>query len=164
LTAEVARRADVSLRTVYRYFPTKEALQDGFNEAILERFGAGELPSRMDRLPAIVGDLFQGFERNADLVKAMRFSKTAGEIRARRKARQKRALTKALVDHTAHLDEAQARGVAAVMSNLLGSEVWLEMTETWGMTTDEAADAVKWAIGTLQAQLERERERRRGPA
>jgi len=159
--AEVARRAGVSVRTVYRYYPTKEALSDAFNESISQRFGASKLPDRLEELPPVVSDLFHGFERNADLVKAMRFSKVAGEIRARRKVSQKKAIAKVLAAHTSHLEEPKARGVAAVFSSLLSSEVWLTMTETWGMTTDQASWAVKWAMETLQARLQSEGKRGR---
>jgi hypothetical protein len=75
------------------------------------------------------------------VVRAMRFSKIAGGIRARRKVTQKRAIARALTAHTSHLAEPEARGVAAIFNSLLSSEVWLTMTETWGMTTDQASAA-----------------------
>jgi AcrR family transcriptional regulator len=157
---EVARRAGVSVRTVYRYFPTKEALYDAFNEFAQKRIGLHKLPERMDELPHVVDEIFRGFDANGDEYRAWRFSKIAGEVRARRKQRQKKAFSKALAPCTSHLDETTGRGVAAIVHSLVSSETWLTMVDTWGMTTVEAAEAVKWAIETLKTRLERERGRR----
>lgn len=156
---EVARRAGVSVRTVYRYFPTKEALYDGFNESAQKRLGI-TLPEQLDELPRLVEEVFHGFEANGDEYRAWRFSKIASEAKARRKQRQKRAFAKTIAPLTSHLDEGTARGVAAIVHSLVSSETWLTMVDTWGMKTDEAAAAVKWAIETLKARLERGRVRR----
>lgn len=157
---EVARRTGVSVRTVYRYFPTKEALYDAFNEAAQKRHGIN-LPEQMDDLPGLANEVFRGFETHADEYRAWRFSKIALEARAQRKQRQKKAFAKTLAPLTAHLDEATGRGIAAVVHSLVSSETWLTMVDTWGMTTDQAAAAVGWTIETLKTRLERERARRR---
>jgi AcrR family transcriptional regulator len=153
---EVARRAGVSVRTVYRYFPTKEALLDAFNEMARQRYGLRSYPSHLDDLPRLVEELFAGFERNAELVEALRVSKAGAEVRARGKQRQRKAFAKAVSSHTAHLDPDRARMVAAVLHSLISSDTWLTMTRTWGLSASEAADAVKWAIAILRAQVEHE--------
>ena len=157
---EVARRAGVSVRTVYRYFPTKEALYDAFNDFALKRLGIPKLPERMDELPHLVDEIFRGFEANGDEYRAWRFSKIAGEVKARRKQRQRKAFAKTIAPLTSHLDETTGRGIAAIVHSLVSSETWLTMVDTWGMTTVDAAGAVKWAIETLKTRLERERARR----
>jgi AcrR family transcriptional regulator len=159
--AEVARRTGVSVRTVYRYFPTKEALSDGFNESLVRRFGQRKLPDDLDELPHAVTALHRGFDEHAELVRAMRFNKPAVEVRARRKVVQRKAFTKMLAEHTAHLDEAEARSVGALFNILMSSELWLAMTDDWGVTTSQATKAVLWAFDALRARLERDAARRR---
>src|ERR1051326_685336 len=65
--AEVARRAEVSTRTVYRYFPTKEALFDAANEEMRKRIGHRSLPLKADEIAANIGELFAGLAKNRDL-------------------------------------------------------------------------------------------------
>src|SRR5687768_6152844 len=69
---EVARRAGVSVRTVYRYFPDKDALYDAVNVSIRTRIGHATLPEKADDIASNIAQLFDGFGRNRDLVLAMR--------------------------------------------------------------------------------------------
>jgi AcrR family transcriptional regulator len=157
--AEVARRAEVSTRTVYRYFPTKEALFDAANEEMRKRIGHRSLPLKADEIAGNIGELFAGLAKNRELVLAMRSSKVAREIRARRKVVQRNAIAAAMAPKTKHIeDEGYARAVAALFNCLGSSDVWVEMTETWGVTTEQASKATQWAVETLLERLEREGE------
>jgi len=157
--AEVARRAEVSTRTVYRYFPTKEALLDAANEAMRRQLGHRSLPLGAEDIAGNIGELFAGLAKNRELVLAMRSNKVASEVRARRKVVQRNAIAAAVAPKTKHVeDEGYARAVAALFNCLGSSEVWIEMTETWGVTTEQATKATQWAVATLLERLEREGE------
>src|SRR5947208_1689761 len=56
--AEVAHRAGVSVRTVYRYFRTKEALYDAVNEVMYARFGPQRLPANIAEVPSVAVELY----------------------------------------------------------------------------------------------------------
>src|SRR3712207_4597456 len=58
----VAARASVSPRTVYRYFPTREALLDGFDEWQDQQIGLPPLPLPPAEIPDVVERLFQLFD------------------------------------------------------------------------------------------------------
>src|SRR5215212_10043279 len=59
--ASVAERAKVSVRTAYRYFPTKEDLIDAFNQWMGRKWGTLPLPTSIDDLPAIAANAYQSF-------------------------------------------------------------------------------------------------------
>src|SRR6516162_1493556 len=61
----IAERARVSERTVYRHFPTKEALLDAFWQWwIAGRFGVpSDIPVSADELPAYLERLYTAFEK-----------------------------------------------------------------------------------------------------
>ena len=159
--AAVAERAKVSVRTAYRYFPTKEALIDGFNQWMGKRFGTPKLPDSLDEIPAMTEALFRSFDTNERLLRASRRSGAGAEIRKRRKAEQVRVVSKAVAKAAPHLDESEVRKIGAVIHALTGSELWLGMRDTWGLSTEEAIEASKWGMAAIVAKLEGTRKGRK---
>ena len=85
----VAMRARVSVRTVYRHFPTKEALFDAFGEWGEEHLRLVFLsyPETLEELREIAPALYRGYEDHAPLMRAL-LSKRGQEIRARTRRRR----------------------------------------------------------------------------
>jgi AcrR family transcriptional regulator len=150
--AAVAERAKISVRTAYRYFPTKEALLDEFNVWMRKRFGSPPIPVSMEELPENAAALIRYFETNSQLIRASR-SMSAREVRKRRKVEQVNAITKLTAESVARLDEREIKLRAAMIHQLIGSEGWLNLRENWGLTPDECIEAVQWGLRTLSAQL-----------
>jgi AcrR family transcriptional regulator len=149
---ELARRAGVSVRTAFRYFPTREALFDGLNDW-WKRTSVRRLPDTPESFAPYVRALFEGFAEHESMIRATRQSKPLQEARARRKPQQRRQMAEVFAPITRHLGERDARKVAAVIHVLAGSDAWLTMRETWDLTSAEAADAAVWAMDVLIAQL-----------
>src|SRR5260221_13034354 len=61
----LAKAAGVSIPTVYRYFPTRDALIDGTQEAIGARLRRPDWPESPADLSARVPERFAWFEANA---------------------------------------------------------------------------------------------------
>lgn len=149
-----------SVRTAYRYFPTKEDLIDAFNEWMSRQWGSPMLPMSLDEVPDMAAKLLQSFERNEKLVRAARRSGAGVEIRKRRKAEQMRAIMRALGKYAPHYDEATRRKVMSLFLNLLNSEAWLSNLDNFGMTTPESIEAVQWGIEAIIAKIDLERARK----
>src|SRR3954449_2901973 len=62
--ARLARRAGVSERTVYRHFPTREALLDGLSEWYNER--VADFPDRVaaEAIPQTIAQVFADFDEH----------------------------------------------------------------------------------------------------
>ena len=158
--ALVAERAKVSVRTAYRYFPTKEAMFDAFNEWFAQQWGTPPLPISMADLPEMAARLLESFDRNERMVRAARRSTAGTEVRKRRKAGQVKAMWRVIKDYAPHLDDAEVTRINGVFMNLLGSEAWLAMRDTLGMTTPECIQAVQWGIAAVVAKIDSERPRK----
>lgn len=158
--AAVAARANISVRTAYRYFPTREAMMDAFNTWARGRMGYPEMPSAIETLPEMAADLLRSFAANERMLRATRHSKQVHELRSRRKATQVAAVRAAVEKFAPKLDELRTRQIGAVLHNAFGSEAWLSMIDHWGLSTPEAIDAVTWALDALIAKLETERARK----
>lgn len=148
---QVADRAGVSHRTVYRHFPTRESLLEGLIDAVEVRMaargGVQEVPD-LDELPSAARVNFGLFSRDRRTMEAaVRFGVGAAIETADRVARRKTIsarVSAALEDLTA--DDASM--AAAVLRELVGSRVWLGLTEA-GLDADDAARAASWAAAVL---------------
>jgi AcrR family transcriptional regulator len=66
----VAKQANISERTVFRYFPTREELLDGVAEAVSARMSLPAAPSSEEELLAAPRALFSRFEAVRELTRA----------------------------------------------------------------------------------------------
>jgi AcrR family transcriptional regulator len=149
--ADVAKRAKVSERTVYRHYPTREEL---FHALFTWAVTAGEdlSPTRASDpagLIAMAHRMFPLLEANADIVRALNAMPLATDMRAHRAERRRSQVIEALEPVTASLAPDSARRLQALAHLLTSSDSLLFMKEYWGFDGEEAAKAVAWAIGAL---------------
>jgi AcrR family transcriptional regulator len=146
--AKVAVAADVPERTVYRHFPTRDALMAGLFEHANRRIGfAGELPTTRAGITAMVRRVFPGFDTVAPVVDEL--LRTPEGRRARlANLDERRAAAVAAVGEM-HLDPTATRRLAAVIQVLGTAAVWQALRDFWDMDGDEAAAAVTTAIDRL---------------
>ncbi len=151
---EVADRAGVSLRTVYNHFPTREDLLDALGQAFNDEMAARGGPKAID------------LETSADLLRAIAvnfglFDVLGGVSEAfaqmpladvgRDEARRRR--TGLIVDHLRSLmpevPEPDATEIAVALRHLFSHRSWFWLTREYGLTSEQAAAVVNWAIETL---------------
>jgi AcrR family transcriptional regulator len=151
---DIARRAGVAERTVYRHFPDRR----GLHEAVTERFREEDGPTMgdaddLDDLADLIGDVYATFEASP------RETAAAVLLNAdpRRLAEETAERSTQWVERTARslpeLDERQCLGVAAITRTLGSSQMWLRLREEFGMEGDESAALVEWAIRALLAEV-----------
>src|SRR3954469_19902543 len=81
----VAAESGVSLRTVYRYFPTRELLLEAAGRWIgSELLGQGN-PASLDDVAGTFEDGCRAFDRHPGLVRALALSQLGPEVRAPRR-------------------------------------------------------------------------------
>lgn len=151
---EVADRAGVSLRTVYNHFPTREDLLDALGQAFNDEMAARGGPKAID------------LETSADLLRAIAvnfglFDVLGGVSEAfaqmpladvgRDEARRRR--TGLIVDHLRSLmpevPEPDATEIAVALRHLFSHRSWFWLTREYGLTSEQAAAVVTWALETL---------------
>jgi AcrR family transcriptional regulator len=145
----VAERAGVSLRTVYRHFPTKDDLIDSVGEFRDAQFGVTGPPESIEELLRNTPALFEGFAARDDLVRAADVSAAGRQIHDRARRRRALALRKIFEEVTADLSPTEARRLVATVQVLWSTRAWLTLHDNWGMDGREAGRAAQWAIETL---------------
>jgi AcrR family transcriptional regulator len=153
----VARRARISLRTVYRHFPMREALFDAWAEWVDERLRLHlhSYPERADGLADFALELYRSYDESERLVLAMVNSKAARGVRVRTRRRRQRAFQRAMSEPTHDLQPKERLRVLAVVYLLVSAPAWQAMREQWGLDGNEAGKAAAWAVRVLMDELRR---------
>jgi len=155
---EVANRANVTHRTVYNHFPSREALMDGLVEYQEDR--ALVVPSE-DRSPSPESGMFsvEGFPSAVATVYGLLARDEAAHrafamlsVSARRPAHRTRERTTRLASALGkelNLADSDARRLAAAV-RLFGTQVgWHLLTRHYELPNHEAAATAKWAVRVL---------------
>jgi len=157
----VAARAGVSLRTVYRYFPTKEALIDaigeiGSPEETLRNFPPDAL--RLANLRDYLRSLWTELEPTRTLMKAQKATPLGEEISKQRAKRRKPVIERVLADEGVQLDPDDHDRLVAMVSMLVSRTTLFELTDVMGLTADEAARLSVWTIHAILDEAQRTKE------
>ena len=155
----IAERARVSVRTVYRHFPTKEDLYNAlFSWATDLREGMPtgvDQVSSVDDIVRVLTLMFERIGRNSDLHRATNALPEAKVLRERRAPRRRKLIENGMRDVTSGMPAERANKVHALVHLLSSSDALLFMEEYWGLTGEEAAAASGWAIRALAEKARR---------
>jgi AcrR family transcriptional regulator len=148
-----AKRAHVSVPTVYRHFPTQEALMRELTEWVGRRININEVPENVDEFTEWVPRLFAHWDENEALIRARLLSTVHRQIHRDTGHRKDEAIEKAMEEVTTHLDPLDARRACALVRLLVSGAAWEMMRDSWDLTGEQAGEALAWAISVLIAEL-----------
>jgi AcrR family transcriptional regulator len=158
---DLARSAGVSRRTLYRLFPTREALLAAAGAKFADSVGMTDKIGGPDELSATFREASRLMERRPDLARALYRSTVGRGIRAGQRSRRLQVIESALRPLTEQLDEDEARRVTAVIAFLISSNTWITIQDESGLDGDEIRLGVSWAIDLLVDDLKRRTQRRK---
>lgn len=152
----VAERAEVSVRTVYRYFPTKEELVAAASEQTAEpgRAILGQ-PIELENFREILAASWSVLSENRSLlIAAQRTPEGVAARRERAKARRKE-LAGAMRRAGMELEPATEERLVDLLGLVTGSMAMFELTDMMGHDLDEAIEMAAWAVDALIAHARR---------
>jgi AcrR family transcriptional regulator len=153
---DVARRSGASVATIYRYFPTKDAL---FEAAAAEPAlrAAGRLPEDgVDDPSAYLLELWTSFAQNMALLRHQLTSDAGREMRDARYEASRRWVASTL--ERAGIASASDAGVRMTRLGLLltSSLAFVDLHDRQGVDPQTAVDDVMWAVAALTAATREE--------
>ena len=153
---DVAAAVPVSVRTVYRYFPSQRDLLAAVRAHLEKDSGWNPDEVRADTLGAAVHRVYASLGRYVDMGSG-RTQEMEDALRATR-APDLMVIEREIGPLTEGMDPELARGVMAVFSGLVHIRFLASMHKHWGLNGEQAGRAVEWAINALLADLHRRRQ------
>jgi AcrR family transcriptional regulator len=157
---DLAQAAGISRRTLYRMFPTREALLAAAGQRFAETVGMPQEIGGPEHLSATFREGSRLMERQAVLARALNRSTTGRGIRAGQRSRRLQVIESALRPLTDKLEKDEARRVTAVIAFLISSNTWITIQDESGLDGDEIRLGVSWAIDVLVDDLTRRTRRK----
>jgi TetR/AcrR family transcriptional regulator, cholesterol catabolism regulator len=156
----VADLSGVSLRTLYRYYPTREQLLEAAGRWIgSELLGQG-YPQSLDEVADSFEDGCRQFDRHPGLVRALALSELGRGVRGYRRGERLDAIGNALHKEVGDLPEEELRRAGAVLAYLHNMLAYTTLRDEQGLQGKEIGKALGWAIRTLVDDLRRQQRTR----
>jgi AcrR family transcriptional regulator len=160
---DVAAASGVSLRTIYRYYPTREELLEAAGRWIGDELLKHPYPGELDEVADLYQEGARDFDERPGLVRALALSQLGQHVRGYRRRERLEAISRALRAELTELSEPELERAEAVLSYLHNMLAYTTLREENGLSGEEIGEAIGWAIRTLIADLrKRNRNPRRG--
>jgi AcrR family transcriptional regulator len=157
--ADVAARAGVTERTVYRHFQTRDALVEAVWPRMQARVQSLGFPRTADDLITTPLHLFPKFDDNEHLVRASVYSQSGREVRLRANGERQSAMLACVADAMPGLDAEARRRRAAIVQLIDSAYGWALLKDFWDMDGAQAATAAAEAIAVLLGRRAADEER-----
>jgi AcrR family transcriptional regulator len=149
----VAARAGLSRRTVYRRFPDQVALRKEIWKLLSSQ---GKLPTDLDDwLANGIRRLYRQFDERAAAATVALASAEGRAMRNSITSDRAEAYRALYAEATAALPEPDRTHAVAALQFIGSGFAWREMRDQWEMDGDTIATTVQWVIRTLLADLEK---------
>jgi AcrR family transcriptional regulator len=153
----VAEASGISLRTIYRHYPTREQLLEAAGRWIGDELLRHPYPRTLDEVAELFRAGCRDFDEHPGLVRALALSQLGQSVRGYRRRERLEAISAALRSEVGGLPEEELRRAEAVLAYLHNMLAYTALRDESGLSGDEIGEALGWAIETLVKDLRKRR-------
>ncbi len=153
---DLASRAGVSERTIYRHFPDRQALRDGLFDSLNARTNWPDTDTvrSVAAIASVVATSFRTYDANERSVRALVLmnldpARTASESR-----RHVTDMHEIVAGDYPHLTEDEVVGVSALVNLLVSSRTWLRFHDAHDLPGEESARFTTWVLDLIRRELD----------
>ena len=155
----VADAVGVTHRTVYNYFPSRDALLEALGAWLQEKFvplfgtTTGSLPDAdADALPRLMEATHRGFDEHREAAKAF-VTLAIGSRLTKSQTERTAVLERMLACDIEHLGHDEAAAAVAILRGIGSSTFWYQLRRDERVSPSALARATRWAAATLIRDL-----------
>jgi AcrR family transcriptional regulator len=149
----VAKRANVSARTVFRYFPARNEFLDAVADAVRARLELPPPPASLEALEKAPGALYRAFETNANLTRAALHSEIFPRMRETQAKVRWLAIRRLIDEQCPNGSERDRKIAAANIRYYLAATTWHYYRFYFGFSLKDSIAAAETAIRQSIAAL-----------
>jgi AcrR family transcriptional regulator len=147
---QVARMAGLGERTVYRHFPNKEALLDGWWRAHKSRLGQEAFPNTFAALLDFPVKAFPAFDEEAEIMRGAVLSPQGRAMTLARNDERQAAIRRAVETELGpDAPEETVLAVCASVQLIQSATAWLTMRDYWNLKGDQSGQIARRAIQAI---------------
>ncbi len=155
IVKDLAARAGIAARTIYRHFPDRNALHDGLADRLAESTGPAVTLAEWQTWPELFQSVYADFDRDevANTVGAK-----LNAIRARSPAdsmRRRQMFHDSIVANFSSFDDAEIEAMLAVVAILGSSRTWLRLKDEFDMPGTQSGPIMRWIMELVLADIEK---------
>jgi AcrR family transcriptional regulator len=154
----VAKKAGVALRTVYRHYETREQMLEELStsfESIVAKDGEIDVPATVDDFVAVIAPVYRAFAKQREALSASILASFALRYATKGKKERLKLSSEIIAKSFPNLDASEREEAAAILISLSSGLTWFHLTSERGLSTERASSAVTWSLRTLFADLAR---------
>ncbi|MBS1799721.1 MAG: TetR/AcrR family transcriptional regulator [Acidobacteria bacterium] len=144
----IAEVAGMGARTVYRHFPDRASLLHALWDRLREATRVSFPTSEREILP-MARAVFQEFDANETLVRAVLTSPAGTEVRERGGVEGRAAFEQAMAPLLDGVPEPERSRIVAVFVAIYSAQFWNLLRERGKLSGPDAQEAVVWALSSL---------------
>lgn len=151
----VAKRAGMSERTIFRYFPSRDEFLDAVAADAVSRMQTPDPPASIKELLNYPEPLYQAFEANSSLVIAGLHTEIFQRVRVE-SARERWNAVSALINKRGGDRSKKERKIAATnVSYYLSASTWHYYRSNFELSLEDTIACARSAIGVIVADISR---------
>lgn len=155
----VADRAQVSHRTVYRHYPSREALLEGLSNYVEDPMREHALPdpqpANLEGLLASIEPTFEFFENYAPMIEAMVVVRMALGVEPTRSQERTQEFIDVVRQEAPNLTAADVRKYGIGLRSIASSEHWYSLRRRLGLDAESASSVTSETIRALVGEIRR---------
>lgn len=146
---DIAQAAGLQRRTLFRHFPSRDALLTAAFAWLNDQIGAELSPMGPADFAAAIRTAFARMDRHEGAVRAALHSQAGRDMRELTLPTRRDAFAAALLPVTGRLAEADRARLQALAHLLYSASAWEVLKDYGGLTGAEAGEAAAWAMEAL---------------